>query len=130
MKSQLNRYVRLVVIFLLLSVPAVVAHFLLVEIKFIISPKFHFLFFIIHFISLVSIIIVDYIKKDLIVYTYLIFLILKMALMVLLVYKFPIIKKDIVLYFGFYWYYLILETLVVVKLLKYYMKVNARTPLR
>jgi len=106
--------------------PAFVVHFLLVNLGFEISLKPMLVFFVIHLVSLFSIILVDRIKKGLIAYIYLAFLILKMVFVLILIQKTPEIKQNIILHFIFYWYYLILETFIVVKLLKNNIKFSAK----
>ncbi|AKH93411.1 hypothetical protein M876_02380 [Elizabethkingia anophelis FMS-007] len=83
-----------------------------------VSYKLHFLFFFLHFLSLASIIGVSLIKKELIAYVYVAFLIVKMGGVIFLAYKFPEMKQNLMLYFGFYWYYLLVETGLVVALIR------------
>jgi len=126
MKSNLVRATLLIFLFILLSVPPFAVHILLDKIGIAVSSKFHFSFFLIHLISVIVIVSVNYVKKGLVAYIYLVFLTLKMAFVILLVYKFSIIAHNVVLYFAFYWYYLILETFIVVMLLRNHAKVNSK----
>jgi len=127
MKSNLDRGALLILLFILLSVPPFAAHILLDKIGIAVSSKFHFSIFFIHLISVIIIVSVNCVKKGLVAYIYLVFLILKMAFVILLVYKFSIIAHNIILYFTFYWYYLILETFIVVMLLRNHAKDDSKT---
>jgi len=132
MKSSLGKGILLVILFILLSEPSFIASILLIESDIAISSEPCSLFFAIHLISVVSIVSIDYIKKGLVAYIYLVFLILKMgfAISIFLTIEW---NNNVLYYFAFYWYYLVLETFIVVMLLKSNekigSKVNSKTPI-
>ncbi|MDR2229482.1 hypothetical protein OZ668_01180 [Elizabethkingia sp. HX XZB] len=118
MKNKVSQSLLLFVLFLVFSAAAFGVNFLLTQQGITVSYKLHFLFFFLHFLSLASIIGVSLIKKELIAYVYVAFLIVKMGGVIFLAYKFPEMKQNLMLYFGFYWYYLLVETALVVALIR------------
>lgn len=118
MKNKVSQSLLLFVLFLVFSAAAFGVNFLLTQRGITVSYKLHFLFFFLHFLSLASIIGVSLIKKELIAYVYVAFLIVKMGGVIFLAYKFPEMKQNLMLYFGFYWYYLLVETALVVALIR------------
>ncbi|MEH7887871.1 hypothetical protein [Elizabethkingia meningoseptica] len=108
----------LFVLFLAFSAAAFGVNYLLVNNGMDVSYKLNFLFFFLHCLSLASIIGVSFIKKEFIAYIYVAFLIVKMGGVIFLAYKFPMMKQNLMLYFGFYWYFLLIETALVVALIK------------
>ncbi|HFK5586030.1 hypothetical protein AB2S31_03835 [Elizabethkingia anophelis] len=118
MKNKVSQSLLLFVLFLVFSAAAFGVNFLLMQQGIDVSYKLHFLFFFLHFLSLASIIGVSLIKKEFIAYVYVAFLIVKMGGVIFLAYKFPEMKQNLMLYFGFYWYYLLVETGLVVALIR------------
>lgn len=118
MKNKVSQSLLLFVLFLVFSAAAFGVNFLLTQQGIDVSYKLNFLFFFLHFLSLASIIGVSLIKKELIAYVYLAFLIVKMGGVIFLAYKFPEMEQNLMLYFGFYWYYLLVETALVVALIR------------
>ncbi|PUB33867.1 hypothetical protein C8J95_103470 [Elizabethkingia sp. YR214] len=118
MKNKVSQSLLLFVLFLVFSAAAFGVNFLLAQQGITVSYKLHFLFFFLHFLSLASIIGVSLIKKELIAYVYVAFLIVKMGGVIFLAYKFPEMKQNLMLYFGFYWCYLLVETALVVALIR------------
>ncbi|MCL1663096.1 hypothetical protein M2T78_02460 [Elizabethkingia ursingii] len=118
MKNKVSQSLLLFVLFLVFSAVAFGVNFLLTQQGIAVSYKLHFLFFFLHFLSLASIIGVSLVKKELIAYVYVAFLIVKMGGVIFLAYKFPEMKQNLMLYFGFYWYYLLVETALVVALIR------------
>lgn len=101
MKNKVSQSLLLFVLFLVFSAAAFGVNFLLMQQGIDVSYKLHFLFFFLHFLSLASIIGVSLIKKELIAYVYVAFLIVKMGGVIFLAYKFPEMKQNLMLYFGF-----------------------------
>ena len=118
MKNDLKKCFPLVIIFLVLAGIAFGVNYYVNTLGMQVSMRIHFLFFFLHLISLCTILAISVFKKDLVGYIFMAFLILKMGAMILVVYKFPMFKENLLWYFGLYWYYLFIETALVVVRIK------------
>jgi len=107
MKNKLLLNILLISGYLLFSAVAVWVQSLLISKGMDLSWKLHLLFFALHLFSLLVVLIMDPLSRS----TASRFLILiKIGFMLFIVYKFPEIKQHIFIYFGIYWYYLLVET--------------------
>lgn len=114
MKSELRLSIKLTIIFLLFSALAFGINAVLNHYGYFILYRLHFVFFFLHFVSLLTVFGIGLVQKNMMGYIYMLFLILKMITIIFVIYQFPEFEKDILKYFIVYWYYLMLETILVV----------------
>lgn len=107
MRRSIVRDLLLIVYYLLGSLVAFGGQALLIEKGVALEWRLHYLFFVIHLFTLLFVITLRKVTRTMVGRFS---IVVKIALILLVVYKFPQIKDHLFWYFGIYWYYLLLET--------------------
>ncbi|WP_319024973.1 hypothetical protein, partial [Riemerella anatipestifer] len=111
------KYLRQILLFILIY--CIVAIFCIVgqSLLFQYPLSLHFLIAFLHFLGLITVGGVGLFKKDIMGFVYMAFMILKMGAFLYLFYVFPDLKKQLMVSVGLYFFYLLIETVLIISLI-------------
>ena len=109
--------IKALVYFLLFTAIMAGLHSYLVGQGHAINATIHQYIFVMHFISLISVVICHVWKPDFAGFAFLGLIMFKMALMMYIMYQIPDFKAHVLWYFGIYWLYLGTELFLIVRFL-------------